>query len=392
MKSVSIVALFALVALCASIPVVQQSAETDLQARIDIYNDFLSGLFSNLVSTTFGSVSNFLNQLIAENPLGVGKRSAEDELAARISIFSFLYDNILQDFFSGLVTNTFGTISNTLNNLIETNPLGIGKRSAEDELAARISIFTFLYDNILQDFFSGLVTNTFTTATNTLNNLIQTNPLGVGKREVNGDLAARISALSFFYDNILQDLFSGLVSNTFGTISSTLNNLIQTNPLGIGKREISQSRVDALSFLYDNILQDFFSGLVSNTFGTISSTLTNLIQTNPLNWGKRSLNVAQQFQGILAPIAATLAQKLKSFAHQALSLWNNRPQLAQLIKDTVAEIKATIATVAQQLSQVIPAEITNQLTQVLAGVQSMLIFWTSGLAGSLGPVLGVLHP
>ena len=391
MKSVSIVALFALVALCASIPVVEQSAATDLQARVDIYNDFLSGLFSNLVSTTFGSVSNFLNQLIAENPLGVGKRSAEDELATRISIFSFLYDNILQDFFSGLVTNTFGTISGTLNNLIETNPLGIGKRSAENDLAARISIFSFLYDNILSEFFSGLVTNTFSTATNALTNLIQTNPLGVGKREVTGDLTARISALSFFYDNILQDLFSGLVSNTFGTISGTLNNLIQTNPLGWGKREISQSRVDALSFLYDNILQDFFSGLVSNTFGTITSTLTNLIQTNPLGWGKRSLNVAQQFQGILAPIAASLAQKLKSFAHQALALWNNRPQLAQLVNDTVAEIKATIATVAQQLSQVIPAEITNQLTQVLAGVQSMLIFWTSGLAGSLGPVLGVLH-
>ena len=391
MKSVSIVALFALVALCASIPVVEQSAATDLQARVDIYNDFLSGLFSNLVSTTFGSVSNFLNQLIAENPLGVGKRSAEDELATRISIFSFLYDNILQDFFSGLVTNTFGTISGTLNNLIETNPLGIGKRSAENDLAARISIFSFLYDNILSDFFSGLVTNTFSTATNALTNLIQTNPLGVGKREVTGDLTARISALSFFYDNILQDLFSGLVSNTFGTISGTLNNLIQTNPLGWGKREISQSRVDALSFLYDNILQDFFSGLVSNTFGTITSTLTNLIQTNPLGWGKRSLNVAEQFQGILAPIAASLAQKLKSFAHQALALWNNRPQLAQLVNDTVAEIKAIIATVAQQLSQVIPAEITNQLTQVLAGVQSMLIFWTSGLAGSLGPVLGVLH-
>ena len=342
MKSFSIiaVALFALVALCSSVPVLNQPVESDLQARIDIYNDFLAGLFSGLVQTTFGSVSNFLNQLISTNPLGVGKRDVEGDVAARISALSFLYDNILQDFFSGLVTNTFGTISNTLNNLI------------------------------------------------------QTNPLGVGKREVEGDLVARVNALSFLYDNILQDLFSGLVTNTFGTIGSALNNLIQTNPLGIGKRDVDgdvAARLSALSFLYDNILQDFFSGLVTNTFSTLSSTLTNLIQTNPLGVGKRSINF-DQIEAIVRPTATVLIQKFKTFVHQALSLLNNKPALAQLVQTLVADIKATVAGLAQQLSQVIPSTITNQVSQVLAGIQSVLVFWSSGLAGSLGPVIGPFRP
>jgi hypothetical protein len=288
MKSFSLVAvaLFALVALCSSVPVLNQPVELDLQARFDIYNDFLAGLFSGLVQTTFGSVSNFLNQLITENPLGVGKREVEGDLAARVNILTFFYDNILQDLFSGLVTNTFGTISGALNNLIQTNPLGVGKRDLES------------------------------------------------------DLAARINPLTFLYENILQDLFTGLVTNTFGTIGSALNNLIQTNPLGVGKRSVSLDQV----------------------------------------------------QAILAPAAAALIEKFKGFVHQALSLLNNRPQLAQLVQSLIADIKATVAGLAQQLSQVIPSAITNQVSQALAALQSVLVFWTSGLAGSLGPVIGPFRP
>ncbi|CAF4406670.1 unnamed protein product, partial [Rotaria sordida] len=88
---------------------------------IDIYNDFLVGLFSNLVQTTFGSVSNLVNQLITENPLGIGKREIDQ---ARIDI----YNDFLVGLFSNLVQTTFGSVSNLVNQLITENPLGIGKR------------------------------------------------------------------------------------------------------------------------------------------------------------------------------------------------------------------------------------------------------------------------
>ncbi|CAF3454402.1 unnamed protein product [Rotaria socialis] len=160
------------------------------------------------------------------------------ELEARIEALDFLYDNVLGPLFSGLVSNTFGHLSNTLNNLIQTNPLGLGKREVQDEIQARIDALDFLYDNVLGPLFSGLVSNTFGHLSNTLNNLIQTNPLGLGKREAQDEILARIEALDFLYDNILGPLFSGLVSNTFSHLSNTLNNLIQTNPLGLGKREV----------------------------------------------------------------------------------------------------------------------------------------------------------
>ncbi|CAF0850465.1 unnamed protein product [Adineta ricciae] len=388
MKSVSIiaVAIFALVALSSSAPVAQQQVQ---DTRIDIYNDFLSGLFSGLVSTTFGTVSNFLNQLIAENPLGVGKRSVQDDVAARVNILSFLYDNILQDLFSGIVTNTFSTATNALNNLIQTNPLGIGKRDVEGDLAARVNILSFLYDNILQDLFSGIVTNTFTTATNALNNLIQTNPLGIGKRDVEGDLAARVDILSFLYDNILQDLFSGIVTNTFSTAANALNNLIQTNPLGLGKRAALD--VNIFQFLYDNVIADLFGGLASNTANYLQNSLNNLLNKPFANVGKRSVNI-QQAQELIAQSVSTLVQQFKTFAKQVIATFNDRQKFAELVKENVAVIKTTVAALAQQLAEIIPAEITNEISEGLALLQSVLVFWTSGLAGSLGPVLGSIRP
>ncbi|CAF3959857.1 unnamed protein product [Rotaria sp. Silwood2] len=234
MKSVSIIAIavFALIAQCSSAPVANQQAE--LQTRIDFYNDFLAGFLSNLVQTTLGSVSGLVNQIIGENPLGVGKREIDQ---SRIDF----YNDFLAGFLSNLVQTTLGSVSGLVNQIIGENPLGVGKRDAESDLAARISIADFLYDNILQQLFSGLVTNTFTTATNALTNLIQTNPLGVGKRDAESDLAARISIADFLYDNILQQLFSGLVTNTFTTATNALTNLIQTNPLGVGKRAIGNN-------------------------------------------------------------------------------------------------------------------------------------------------------
>jgi len=337
MKSFSIIA-FALVALVASstaVPLLNPPVDTtELQARIDIYNDFLSGLFSGLVQTTFGSVSNFLNQLITENPLGVGKRDVEE---SRIEALTFIYENILQDLFSGLVSNTFGHLTNTLTNLIQTNPLGLGKRETQE------------------------------------------------------DLAARVEALSFLYDNILSDLFSGLVSNTFNHLSSTLLNLIQTNPLGVGKRDVEESRIEALTFIYENILQDLFSGLVSNTFGHLTNTLTNLIQTNPLGLGKRSIDL-QQIQTLLAPFASNLVEKLKNLAQQAIGALTNPTKLAQVLLAVVIEIKSTFTTLTQQLSPIVPQSLINEVSNVLAAAQSTLIYWASGLAGSLGPVIGPFRP
>jgi len=298
--------------------------------------------------------------------------------------------------FSGLVTNTFGTLQNTLNNLITTNPLGIGKRNAEEDLQARLdlNIFSFLYDNVLQELFSGLVTNTFGTLQNTLTNLITTNPLGIGKRNAEEDLQARLdlNIFSFLYDNVLQELFSGIVTNTVGTLQNTLINLITTNPLGIGKRnaeEDLQARLDVniFSFLYDNVLQQLFSGLVTNTVGTLQNTLINLIETNPLGIGKRSLDF-QQAETIVKQTIATLVQRFNTFARQAVTVWTDKQQLAALVKVAIADFKSTIANLAQQLSTLIPATITAQVDQLLGTLQSMLVFWTSGLGGSLGPVIG----
>ncbi|CAF3447185.1 unnamed protein product [Rotaria sp. Silwood1] len=231
MKSVSIIAIgvFALFALCSSAPVANQQAE--LQTRLDFYNDFLAGFLSNIVQTTVGSVSGLLNQLITENPLGVGKREIDQ---SRIDF----YNDFLAGFLSNIVQTTVGSVSGLLNQLITENPLGVGKRDVESDLAARFNIGTFLYDNILQQLFSGVTTNALNTLGSTLTNLIQTNPLGVGKRDVESDLAARFSIADFLYDNILQQLFSGVTTNALNTLGSTLTNLIQTNPLGVGKRAI----------------------------------------------------------------------------------------------------------------------------------------------------------
>jgi hypothetical protein len=392
MKTVSIIAIaiFALVAVCSSAPVVDQQAEVD--ARLDIYNDFLAGLFSGLVQTTVGSVSNLLNQLITTNPLGIGKRDAEDDLASRAGGFQFIYDNILQDLFSGLVTNSFNHLSNTLTNLIQTNPLGIGKREAEDDLAARVAIWEFLQQNILNELLSGLATNTMNHLSGSLNNLLQGIP-GIGKRDAEDDLASRVSGLSFIYDNILQDLFSGLVSNTFNHLSNTLTNLIQTNPLGIGKREAEDdlaARVAIWEFLQQNILNELFSGLATNTMNHLSSSLNNLLQGIP-GIGKRSVDI-QQAQTIIAQTVSTLIEKFKTFAHQVSASLSDRQKLTQLVQATIADIKSSVAHLAQQLSQLIPSAITNEVAQALALIQSTLVFWTSGLAGSLGPVIGPFRP
>jgi cell fate (sporulation/competence/biofilm development) regulator YmcA (YheA/YmcA/DUF963 family) len=285
MKSLSIVAIavFALIALCSSVPVDNQQVEPE--ARLDFYNDFLANLLQGLVQTTLGTASNFLNQLITENPLGVGKRDAED------------------------------------------------------------------------------------------------------------DLAARVDALSFIYDNILQQLFSGLVTNTFGTISNTLTNLIQTNPLGVGKRALGLS-VNPLQFLYDNVVAEFFGDLASNTAGYLQNALNNLLSKpfQNLNLGKRSVNL-QQAQTLVTETVSALIQKFKTFARQAVAVWNtDRQKFTELVKDSIDNIKATVAKLADQLSELIPSAITTEVSEVLATLRSVLVYLTSGLAGSLGPVIGAFRP
>jgi len=326
MKSFSIVAiaLCALVALCSAAPVVDQQ-ELVPQLRFDIYQDFLQGLFAGLIQTTLGSVTGALNHLIQTNPLNVGKRNAEDDLQARIdlNIFTFLYENILQDLFTGLVSNTFGQLTNTLTGLI-------GKRDIEDDLQGRldVNIFTFLYDNILQD------------------------------------------------------LFTGLVSNTFGQLTNTLTGLI-------GKRDAEGARIDLniFTFLYDNILANLFTGLVTNAANLAQDTLINLITTNPLGIGKRSANF-QQIETVIKQTFATLVEHFSTFAHQAVNIWTDKQQLAALVKGAITDFKAIIAVFAEQLSAVIPTTIAGQVDQLLGSLQSMLVFWTSGLGGSLGPVIG----
>jgi len=278
MKAVSIVAIaiFALVALCSSVPIADQQQEAE--ARLDIYNDFLSGLFSGLVQTTFGSVSSFLNQLITENPLQVGKRDAEDDLASRIDALGFVYDNILSNLFSGLVNNAFNTASGALLNLIQTNPLGIGKRA------------------------DGLNVNVF----------------------------------QFLYDNVISGLFGGLASNTANYLQNSLNNLLQKPFGGIGKRSVD----------------------------------------------------VQQAQTLISQAVSSLVQKFKTFARQAVAAMHDKQKLNVLVQNNIAEIKSTVAQLAKQLSQIIPSTITTEVTQVLALLQSTLVYWTSGLGGSLGPVIG----
>jgi len=163
-----------------------------------------------------------------------------------------------------------------------------------------------------------------------------------------------------------------------------LNNLIETNPLGVGKRA---DGISIWSFLYDNIAADLFSGLVTNAATTLQNTLLNLIQTNPLGVGKRSINL-QQAETIIVQTISTLVEHFKTFAHQAVSVWTDKQQLAALVKATIADFKVTIGNLAKQLSVLIPSAIAGQVDQLLGSLQSMLIFWTSGLGGSLGPVIG----
>ena len=279
-----------------------------------------------------------------------------------------VYEDVLQNIFPNLIAPLLNAIDTTLNQFIQVyKPLFNGR-------AEGVNIFQFLYENIVADLFGGLASNTANYLQNSLSALLN-KPLGIGKRDVQGDLVARVDFLSFLYDNILQDLFSGLVTNTFGTIGSALNNLIQTNPLGVGKRA---DGVNIFQFLYENIVADLFGGLASNTANYLQNSLSALLN-KPLGIGKRSVDVF--------PIIAILTEKIRVFVRQAVSLLNDRPQLSQLLQALVADIKATVAELAQQLSQLIPSTLTNQMSHILAGLQSMLIFWTSGLAGSLGPVL-----
>jgi len=85
---------------------------------------------------------------------------------------------------------------------------------------------------------------------------------------------------------------------------------------------------------------------------------------------------------------STLVQQFQTFVHQALSSLADKQKLATLIKTTIANIKVTIGQLAEKLAVLIPSEIAAQVDQVLGNLQSMLIFYTSGLAGSLGPVIG----
>ena len=278
------------------------------------------------------------------------------------------YEEVLQSIFPNLIAPLLHAIDKTINQFIQVyRPMLNGR-------AEGVNVFQFLYENIVADLFGGLASNTANYLQNSLNNLLN-KPFGIGKRDLQGDLVARVNALSFLYDNILQDLFSGLVTNTFGTIGNALNNLIQTNPLGIGKRA---EGVNIFQFLYENIVADLFGGLASNTANYLQNSLNNLLN-KPFGIGKRSIDVF--------PTVAILTEKIRVFFRQAVSVLHDRPQLTQLIQTLVADIKATVADLAEQLSQIIPSAVTNQVSQVLAGLQSMLIFWTSGLAGSLGPVL-----
>ena len=245
-----------------------------------------------------------------------------------------------------------------------------------------VNVFQFLYDNVVSTFLSDITSNTANYLQNSLNNLLN-KPFGIGKRDVQGDLVARVDFLSFIYDNILQDLFSGIVTNTFSTLSGALSNLIQTNPLGVGKRA---EGVNVFQFLYDNVIADLFGGLASNTANYLQNSLNNLLN-KPFGIGKRSIS-AETILNLFAPLSTTLIEKLRNLVGQALNVWTtDRMKFIQLIQTALNEIKTTVTQVAQQMSPFVPADLLAQVSQILAGLQSMLVYWTSGLAGSLGPVL-----
>jgi hypothetical protein len=170
---------------------------------------------------------------------------------------------------------------------------------------------------------------------------------------------------------------------TFFKIYSA-DNLIQTNPLNIGKRAAG---INIFQFLHENIFADLFGGLASGTANYLQNSLQNLLN-KPLGIGKRSVSI-EQAQTIIVQTISTLVQKFKTFATQAVAAAvNDKQKLVELVKNTIADIKATVAQLAQQLSQLIPSAIANQVTQILALLQSSLVFWTSGLGSSLGPVIG----
>jgi hypothetical protein len=144
-------------------------------------------------------------------------------------------------------------------------------------------------------------------------------------------------------------------------------------------------------FLYDNVVADLFGGLASNTANYLQNSLNNLLNKPFGGLGKRSVDI-QQAQTIIAQTISKLVQKFKTFAHQAVSSWNDPQKLNQLIQDNIADIKSAVAQLAHQLSSLIPSTISTEVTQVLALLQSVLVFWTSGLGGSLGPVIGPFVP
>lgn len=246
-----------------------------------------------------------------------------------------------------------------------------------------VNVFQFLYENIAAPLFTGLATNTANYLQGSLQALLD-KPFGIGKRHLQGDLVARMDFLSFFYDNILQGLFSDIMTNTLTTISGALNNLIQTNPLGIGKRA---DGVNVFQFLYDNVIADLFGGLATNTANYLQNSLQNLLN-KPFGIGKRSISNSE-IQSIFAAITSTLIPKLRDLMQETVvAVWDkDQGKFLQLIATALSEIKSTMNTVAQQLFPLIPSELFNQASEILAGLQSLLIFWSSGLAGSLGPVL-----
>jgi len=314
--------------------------------------------------------------LLATLITSVPVNNAEIEQQLRGDIADFVYENLLSNLFTGFVQTTMSSLSSFINNIIEQNPLGLGKRELDE---ARVNIFEFIYDNILSDLFSGLVGNTVGTLSGALNNLIA----GIGKRSTDEQL--RVDIGQFLYDNILANLFSGLVNNAFGTIAGTLNNLITTNPLGVGKRAIS-----VWDFLYDNIASQLFTGLVSNTANLLQNTLVNLITSNPLGVGRRSLNGAQQ---IVEQSFAKLVAQFKLFADEALSaLANNDKQKVQaLVKSMIDYVKVNVGQLSQQLGNelmgVISSDVVEKIDKVLETLRTMFIVFSSSL-GSLGPVIG----
>jgi len=322
--------------------------------------------------------------LLATLITSVPVNNAEIEQQLRSDIGTFLYENLLSNLFTGFVQTTMSSLSSFVNNIIQENPLGLGKRELEE---ARIdfNVGTFLYDNILSQLFSGLVTNTFSTIAGTLNHLITTNPLGVGKRSADEQSRIDFNVGTFLYDNILSQLFSGLVTNTFSTIAGTLNHLITTNPLGVGKRAIS-----VWDFLYDNIAAQLFGGLVSNAANLLQNTLVDLIQTNPLGLGRRSLNGAQQ---IIEQSIAKLVAQFKLFANEALSALasNDKQKVQTLVKSMIDYVKVNVAQLSQQLGNeligVLSSDVAEKVDKVLETLRTMFIVFSNSL-GSLGPVIG----